>query len=258
MKSPRETAAFEDYAHWYNAFNQGKDYAGEVAYLRRKLLPWQPAPRSWLDIGCGTGEHLAVLKSQGLSTEGVDASPAMIGQARQAHPNIPFHVAKAEDFRLQGDQSVISMLFHVMSYQTTDTAVARIAENVSLHLGMDGVFVFDFWHTAGVLNDPPGVRIRETRLGERALFRIAHPIEDRAQSRVDIRYEFRWDASTGPLVHEEHHSMRHFTRDHLVQLLERAGMNAVACEGWAMDRPLQATDWYGLVCARKQGRSWTS
>jgi SAM-dependent methyltransferase len=247
--------AFDQYAAWYNAFNRDKDYAAEARYVLEKVRLWQPTPRCWVDIGCGVGNHLAFLQSQGISVEGLDTSRAMIAQARIGHPTIPFRVATAQSFHLQGERDVISMLFHVLSYQTAESAVARALENVAAHLAAPGVLVFDFWHTGGVLRDPPSVRVREARVGNRQLFRIARPTEDGNRRRVDIRFEFRWDAPDGPVAHEEDHSLRHFTEDELAAFLERAGLDVLTCEGWMRDRALRPEDWYGLICARKRDRS---
>jgi SAM-dependent methyltransferase len=244
--------AFDQYAASYDAFNAGKDYAAEADYVLGRVAPWQPAPRRWLDVGCGTGNHLACLAARGIAVEGVDASAAMIAQARVAHPAIPFQVATAQAFRLDGDRDVVSMLFHVLSYQVSDHAVEATVANVAAHLAPGGIFVFDFWHTGGVLHDPPGRRIRDARLGGRPLFRVARPTEDRARSRIDIHYEFRWDSPEGPVAYEEDHAMRHFTPSGLEAFLGRAGLEIVACEGW-MKPVLGAEDWYGLACARKRG-----
>jgi SAM-dependent methyltransferase len=248
-----EGRAFEQYAAWYDAFNEGKDYGAEARYVVGKVKAWQPAPASWLDLGCGTGKHLAFLQSQGICVEGVDASPAMIARARMAHPEILFHVADARDFRVTGKRDVIGMLFHVLSYQTSDPAVAATFASVSAHLAPRGVFVFDFWHTEGVLRDPPGVRVRETRVQGRRLFRIARPTEDRERSLIDIRYEFRWDAPEGPVASEERHVMRHFTKGELEMFLRDAGLEILQSEGWMQPgSTLGPEHWYGLICARKR------
>ena len=243
--------AFEQYAAWYNAFNEAKDYAAEIKYLLEQVERWRPAPRSWLDIGCGTGSHVAALAARGISAEGVDASQAMIAQARLAHPDIPFHVGRAEKFHLSGQRDVVSMLFHVLDYQTSDAAIRQTIQNVAAHLAQDGVFVFDFWNTDGVLRDPPLRRARQTRIGERTLWRISRPTEDRKLRRIDIRFEFRWDSPEGPVTHEEVHSMRHFTATELTEFLRPAGLHILSCEGWMTHRPLAPRDWYGLICSRR-------
>jgi SAM-dependent methyltransferase len=245
--------AFDRYAAWYDAFNEGKDYAGEARYVLERARTWHPSPRKWLDVGCGTGNHAAYLNEQGVDVEGVDASPSMIGQARAAHPRIPFTVGEAHAFRLAGDRDVISMLFHVLSYHVLDFEVSAALDNIRAHLGQGGILVFDFWHTDGVLLDPPGERIREARADGRPIFRLARPVEDRERRIVDIHYQFRWDSTAGPLVHEERHSMRHFTVAELASFLDRAGLEVLANERWM--RPgcaLQREDWYGVICARRR------
>jgi SAM-dependent methyltransferase len=246
-----DASAFDQYAAWYNGFNKGKDYAGETQYLREQIRPWCAAPERWLDIGCGTGGHLAYLRDAGIAVEGLDASAAMIAQARAAHPQIPFHIGSAQGFQLPGRWDVVSMLFHVMSYQTTDAQVEQALQKVAAHVMECGVFVFDFWHTAGVLHEPPAYRVRESHIGGRSMYRVSRPTEYRELNRVDVLYEFRWDAPDGPCVHEEHHAMRHFAPHELAAFLDRAGLAVVSCKGWKRERAPSPDDWYGLICARR-------
>ncbi|MFC8589326.1 class I SAM-dependent methyltransferase [Streptomyces sp. NPDC057217] len=48
------------------------------------------------DLGCGPGHITAHLDGLGLSAYGVDASPAMIGLARRAHPHLRFEVGSMD------------------------------------------------------------------------------------------------------------------------------------------------------------------
>lgn len=45
-------------------------------------------PIQFVDLGCGTGHHVAELKSLGVSVLGVDASNAMINKSKELHPEI--------------------------------------------------------------------------------------------------------------------------------------------------------------------------
>ena len=240
--------AFDRYAAWYDAFNRQKDYDAEARYVLRRARQFVADPVRWLDVGCGTGRHLGVLQSLGLDVEGVDMSPGMITRARAIFPRIPFHVATSQDFRLEGGRDVVSLLFHVMSYQVSDVAIHAALARAAAHLGPTGVVMFDFWNSDAVLGDPPVRRVREAQIDGRSLVRIATPSEDRSRRRVDVRYEFRWDSPDGPLEHEELHALRHFSGRELAAFLHDAGMTVLACDGWAHDHPL-ARDWYGFMCA---------
>ncbi len=66
-------------------------YADDLRYMRFLV----PEGSRVLDIGCGTGRLLAGLKpAYGL---GLDLSPAMVEQARRAHPDLTFMVGDAEN-----------------------------------------------------------------------------------------------------------------------------------------------------------------
>lgn len=54
-----------------------------------------------LDLGCGTGRMAAEIAARGATVIGLDSDPAMIEQARAAHPGLDFRCASGERFRLQ-------------------------------------------------------------------------------------------------------------------------------------------------------------
>ncbi len=246
-----QTGSFSQYATWYDNFNDEKDYQAESKYILDNVVRWKDSTNTWLDVGCGTGKHLAYFKSQGVSVEGVDSSPFMISRARESYPETSFHISTAENFNLLKGWDVISMLFHVLSYHIDESEIRKTLKNVSDHLDDQGIFIFDFWHTPGLINDPPTVRARKKVINGRTLFRIAIPKEDRSKNRVDILYQFRWDSEDGPVVHQENHSMRHFTVEELESFLEDAGMRVLQCNGWMTTLSPSSNDWFGLILAKK-------
>jgi SAM-dependent methyltransferase len=76
----------------YLVFNNLKDdyEVGEI------VNQTTPSSRSViLDIGCGTGHHVASLSSKGLDVLGIDISPSMINKAKQNFPDYKFDVVDA-------------------------------------------------------------------------------------------------------------------------------------------------------------------
>ena len=94
---------FEKLAPTYRTYrNRFKYYWNDVVrYYDYFLLD----NSSILQIGCGTGDTLAQLK--GGRKVGIDISPAMIANAKEAYPNIDFHVREAEDIQLEEKFDVI-------------------------------------------------------------------------------------------------------------------------------------------------------
>lgn len=63
-----------------------------------------------LDIGCGTGHHVASLGSKGLDVLGIDISPSMIKKAKDNFPDYKFEVGDAVDGNLFNSDSFTHIL----------------------------------------------------------------------------------------------------------------------------------------------------
>src|SRR5436305_7106638 len=56
-----------------------------------------------LDVGCGTGQLTHQIAERGADVLGVDASPEMIGQARQNYPRLRFALQDAASMTFNGE-----------------------------------------------------------------------------------------------------------------------------------------------------------
>ncbi len=71
-----------------------------------ELLEPKPGERI-LDLGCGTGQLTNSIASSGATALGLDASPDMIGQARQNFPKIRFVLADAANMQFENEFDAI-------------------------------------------------------------------------------------------------------------------------------------------------------
>ena len=83
-----------EFAAFYEAYEQDP-YGSCFTYSRMRLgqmldscLPSPGAGLRALDVGCGTGHHLAGLAARGFNVAGVDGSAAMLDEARRANPDV--------------------------------------------------------------------------------------------------------------------------------------------------------------------------
>lgn len=92
----------EEFADSYRAFEQDA-YQNCFLYSRRRLeaalaphLPERGAGKRLLDVGCGTGHHLAALRRRGYEVAGVDGSEGMLEHARANNPGVDIRQSDVE------------------------------------------------------------------------------------------------------------------------------------------------------------------
>jgi SAM-dependent methyltransferase len=78
---PAEIPPGEAYAYFTDVF---RGDAERVRDLQRRYLPLIGSRQPVLDVGCGRGELLGLLRDAGLEHAGVDADPAMVERCRRA------------------------------------------------------------------------------------------------------------------------------------------------------------------------------
>jgi len=94
-------------------YNQVKDEY-EVGEIINKTTP--STESIILDVGCGTGHHVALLSEKGYSATGLDISSAMVKQAKKNYPNLNFEqgdVNNAKQFNSHSFTHILCMYFTI-------------------------------------------------------------------------------------------------------------------------------------------------
>lgn len=129
-----------------------KDYAAEAEALRALIQETSPRARTLLDVACGTGAHLEIVR-RWYAVEGVDISPEMLEVAKSRLPGVPLQVADMRTLDLGRQFDVVTCLFSAIGYMTEpgemQTAIRRMAD----HVAPGGVLIVDGWVRPEVWND---------------------------------------------------------------------------------------------------------
>lgn len=242
---------FQDYAYYYNAFYKDKDYKAEAAVVDKLLKRYNPQIRNIINFGCGTGLHDIELAKGGYRCKGIDLSELMIDiavkNATLAGYDIAFETADVREYEADEKYDAVISLFHVMSYQNSNSDILKAFCSARRLLDVGGIFLFDIWYGPGVLSDKPEVRVKEVEDEENRLIRIARPVIHEEKNVVDVNYEvlvIHKATNTVRTINEVHH-MRYFFRPELEFYLKEAGfelLDHIDCQ------TLQKTDF----------NSWTS
>lgn len=130
--------------HVYDALYAYKNYAGEAARLTELIRERNPSARTLLDVACGTGKHLEVLRAQ-FDVQGLDLDDDLLAIARDRLGTIPLYSGDMRSFDLGCRFDAVTCLFsaigHAADTGELDAAIASMAR----HLEPGGVLLVEPW-----------------------------------------------------------------------------------------------------------------
>ena len=244
-------SAFDLYSEYYDLLYRDKDYRGEADYVVSLIEKFHPSASTLLELGCGTGKHAALFEAAGYAPEGIDMSANMLERARTQYPGLRFHQGDARSARLTRNFDVVTSLFHVASYQTSNEDLAAYFATAKAHLAPGGIFIFDFWYGPGVLSDPPCVRVKRLEDEHLKIVRIAEPTLHPERNVVDVHYQVlarRQDSREYEEIVEDH-AMRYLFAPELEAALAVQGLAIRALRGWMSDAPPTEKSWTACIVA---------
>ena len=185
---------FEQYAKYYNLLYANKDYAAESAYILGLIKQYTPNSKTILDLGCGTGGHAFEWAKNGFDVTGIDISEDMLAAAHKRLDkddlnNLRFESGDIRTARTGELYDVVTAMFHVMSYQTSNDDLLAAFETARAHVKDNGLFVFDFWYGPAVLSDPPHKRNLEIEDHAISVKRKTTPLMHFNRNVVDVNFD---------------------------------------------------------------------
>ena len=96
-----------------------------------------------LELGIGTGRIALPLAAKGVEVHGIDASTKIVDQmrAKPGGASIPVTIGDMADVPVDGEFSLIFVVFNTLFMLTTQEAQVRCVRNVAAHLTSGGRFV---------------------------------------------------------------------------------------------------------------------
>jgi len=246
------TAVFAGYARYYDLLYRDKDYAAEAEYVAGLIRKFHPSARSILELGSGTGIHASLLAKKGFTVQGIERSPEMLARSQTltenmdvVHDRLTFTAGDIREIRLNSLFDAIIALFHVISYQTTNSDVTAAFETARQHLNPGGVFIFDIWYGPAVLTERPAVRIKRMGDDQTEITRLAEPVLHPNENLVDVHYHVFVRNNTTQAIDElkETHVMRYFFKPEIERIATHAGFQCDHAEEWMTAKPIGDDTW---------------
>jgi SAM-dependent methyltransferase len=237
---------FQEYAAYYDLLYQDKDFSREADFVHCLIQREVPGALSLLDLGCGTGAHAAIFAELGYYVRGVDQSSKMLSQANRRWQALPpelrarlfFEQKDLRTLRLNKTFDAIVLLFHVISYQTSNADLQAAFATVAAHLNPNGIVLFDFWYGPAVLAHPPVLQMKTCENENCQISRTANPLMHPNDNVVDVHYEIvATDKTTSRRQgFTEIHRMRYLFKPELDLFLEKTGLVSNGFGEWFTGR----------------------
>ncbi len=138
---------FTNVAAYYDALMAGVPYLLWTNYIDEILRRLDYAPRTVLDVACGTGSVSEILAARGFDVTGVDIAPDMIEVAKKkalcTESDVEYHVSDAAEMDLGRQFDLAISLFDSLNYITDEDQLRRAVKRVGEHVKQGGLFIFD-------------------------------------------------------------------------------------------------------------------
>jgi SAM-dependent methyltransferase len=123
------------YDQWYSEFDPAAiDFLAELANGGMVL-----------ELGIGTGRIALPLAKAGVAVQGMDASESMVARlhSKPGGENIPVTIGSLPDIPVDGQFSLVYVVFNTFFCLLTQEEQIRCFQNVARHLLANGVFVIE-------------------------------------------------------------------------------------------------------------------
>jgi ubiquinone/menaquinone biosynthesis C-methylase UbiE len=118
-----------------------KDYRTEVEQLRELI---GPDARTLLDVACGTGKHLELLREH-YDVVGLDLDPALLTIARERLPGVELIEGDMTAFDLGRRFDAVVCLFSSIGYARTVGRLDAALASMARHVAPGGTLIVEPW-----------------------------------------------------------------------------------------------------------------
>lgn len=211
-------AAFYDLIY---GFKEYEAESGQVHRLVQRHL--RSSGNALLDVGCGTGGHLAHLRRH-YGCEGLDLDAGLLAVARERIPEARFYQGDMTDFDLGRRYDAVICLFSAIGYVRTEERLGETMRAFARHLEPGGVAVVEPWLTPEAF--VPG-RVR-VDLPEHSGAQVVRMVHSGMRDGLSIlTFSYLIGREQGIEHFEEDHALGLFTHEQMTDAFRRAGLEVV-------------------------------
>ncbi|MDO4453989.1 MAG: class I SAM-dependent methyltransferase [Eubacteriales bacterium] len=248
--------AYTSFARVYDTFMDNVPYEEWSRYVTALLREYGIEDGIILELGCGTGSMTERLADAGYDMIGIDQSEEMLEiamekKAESGH-DILYLQQDMREFELYGTVRAIVSICDSMNYLMEEDDLLSVFKLVNNYLDPKGIFIFDLntiYKYEELLGD---ATIAENREESSFIWENTYYEEDRVNE-YDLTLFIREEDGKYQ-KYEETHYQKAYDLDTVKRLIEKAGMEYIACyEAFTRQQPKKESERV-YVIAREKGK----
>lgn len=217
-------SAYARSAAFYDLVYGQKPYGDEAERVHGRIQAHlRSGGNTLLDVGCGTGGHLAHLRRQ-YRCDGLDLDGGLLSIARERYPDSAFHQGDMAHFDLDRRYDALVCLFSAIGYVRTTDRLRQTLRTFARHLAPGGVVLVEPWLTPEVFRSGY-VHVDVAEATEMKVARMVH-----SGMRGDLSvltFSFLVGREEGIEHWKEDHELGLFSHEQTVDAFRAAGLEVV-------------------------------
>lgn len=249
----QNSSFYGDLVQYYEYFYLSKkNIEDEVAYIMNYLKKIDSL-KNVLDIGCGTGYHDWLLASKyNFNVKGIDISPDMVAYAQKYHNGVKntYECCSAQSFQEFKKYQACISLAHVIGYQYDNDALDAMLDRIYENLNDTGLFLFNFYNMAGVMNSSLKPRKQEKEFETGRILRFSNAETDFVSNSLQLYYYYIIDDNDEREEIEIREKMRFYSDQEMLYHLQRAGFGEISFFNWRQEDNQEIRWNRGCICRK--------
>jgi len=220
---------YADLAGYYDQFCAEVDYAEQCDFARRAFDCFASSNgQVYLDLACGTGQHLLYMKEQGFTPWGLDNSPEMLSQAALRCPEAHLLLCDLAAFEQRAEFDLITCFLYSIHYSHPLASLAETLHRAWLALKPGGIFIFNSVDARGIRNDD-GIITRVRDGDDQLTFQSAWRYKGEGDV-LDLSLSITRASAGERQSWRDHHTMTATTLPELMTMLGDVGFEVTMLE----------------------------
>jgi SAM-dependent methyltransferase len=213
---------YTDLAAYYDLFCAEVDYAGQCAFARRVHETFTlSGGMAYLDLACGSGQHMRIMQDLGFEPHGLDNSRDMLALAARRCPAAQLHLCDLAAFTEKDSYDLITCFLYSIHYSHPLAALQQTLQRSYAALRPGGVLLFNAVDARGIQNDA-GITTHLDHDDARLRFRSAWHYRGEGDV-LDLRLEISRSAGGHTEQWQDGHVMTALTFGQLQSMLAETG-----------------------------------